>query len=191
MNNTYKNNIPSPYKTRERMDPIQEEITKSIGKNFNLTVVTEQDFETMALFKNIPGFVAFKTTLKKGNQLLSIGYGSAVLNRLNKFVERTVLFAKNASLIDAMVRSTKILDALSIMPNQKDVEDRDLEGRDSPAFYGDEDLQTATEKQRNFLSKLVENCDEEDKEEYLDALASPYLSKFQCSELIQKLMPVK
>jgi len=188
MNNAYKNNIPSPYKTR--MDPIQEEITKSIG-NFNLTVTTEQDLETMALFKNIAGFVAFKTTLKKGNQLLSIGYGSAVLNRLNKFVERTVLFAKNASLIDAMVRSTKILDALSIMPNQKDVEDRDLEGRDSPAFYGDEDLQTATEKQRNFLSKLVENCDEEDKEEYLDALASPYLSKFDCSELIQKLMPVK
>lgn len=189
--NTYKNNIPSPYKTRERMNPIQEEITKSIG-NFNLTVATEQDFETMALFKNIDGFVAFKTTLKKGNQLLSVGYGSAVLNRLNKFVERTVLFAKNASLIDAMVRSTKILDALSIMPNQKDLEYRDLEGRDSPAFYGEEDMpQYASQKQRNFLTKLIENCDEESKGEYISALASPYLSKFQCSELIQKLMPIK
>jgi hypothetical protein len=190
--NTYKNNIPSPYKTRERMDPIQEEISKNIS-SFSLTVTTEQDLETMALFKNIAGFVAFKTTLKKGTQLLSIGYGSAVCNRLNKFIERTVIFAKNSSLIDAMVRSTKILDALSIMPNQKDGEERDLEGRDSPAFYGDDDLpQTATDRQRNFLSKLVEkNCDEGDKEEYLDALASPYLSKFQCSELIQKLMPVK
>jgi len=189
--NTYRSNIPSPYKTRERINPIQEEITKNVG-NFNLTVTTEQDFETIALFKNIEGFVAFKTTLKKGNQLLSIGYGSAVLNRLNKFVERTVLFAKNSSLIDAMVRSTKILDALYVMPNQKDIEEKDLEGRDSPAFYGDEDLpQTATDKQRNFLTKLVENCDESEKEEYLSALASPYLSKFQCSELIQKLMPVK
>lgn len=189
--NNYKNSVPSPYK-RERLNPIQEEITKSISVgNFNLTVSTEQDFETMALFKNIPGFVAFKTILKKENQLLSIGYGSAVLNRLNKFVERTVLFAKNASLIDAMVRSTKILDALSIMPNQKDIGDKDLEGRDSQAFFGEEDLQTATEKQRNFLTKLVEKCDDSDKEEYLDALASPYLSKFQCSELIQRLMPVK
>ena len=187
--NNYKNNIPSPYKTR--VDPIQEEISKNIS-SFSLTVTTEQDLETMALFKNIQGFVAFKTTLKKGNQLLSIGYGSAVLNRLNKFVERTVLFAKNSSLIDAMVRSTKILDALSIMPNQKNSEERDLEGRDSPAFFGEDDLpQTATEKQRNFLSKLVEKCDEEDKEEFISALASPYLSKFQCSELIQKLMPVR
>ena len=187
--NTYKNNIPSPYKTR--VDPIQEEISKNIS-SFSLTVTTEQDLETMALFKNIAGFVAFKTTLKKGNQLLSIGYGSAVLNRLNKFVERTVLFAKNASLIDAMVRSTKILDALSIMPNQKDSEERDLEGRDSPAFFGEEDMpQYASQKQRNFLTKLVENCDDSEKEEYLDALASPYLSKFQCSELIQKLVPVK
>ena len=188
--NTYKNNIPSPYKTRERIDPIQEEITKNAG-SFNLTIVTEQDFETMKLFKNIPGFVAFKTTLSKENQLLSIGYGSAVLNRLNKFVERTVLFAKNSSLIDAMVRSTKILDALSIMPNQKDTEDRDTEGRDFQASYTEDLPQTATEKQRNFLSKLVEKCDEEDKEEYLSALASPYLSKFDCSELIKKLMPVK
>src|ERR1035437_10802116 len=111
--NNYKNSVPSPYKRQERLNPIQEEITKNLN-SFNLNVVTEQDFETMALFKNIPGFVAFKTTLKKENQLLSIGYGSAVLNRLNKFVERTVLFAKNSSLIDAMVRSTKILDALSI-----------------------------------------------------------------------------
>ena len=187
--NTYKNNIPSPYKTR--VDPVQEEISKNISI-FSLTVTTEQDLETMALFKNIQGFVAFKTTLKKGNQLLSVGYGSAVLNRLNKFVERTVLFAKNSSLIDAMVRSTKILDALSIMPNQKDTEDRDMEGQDFQSSYTGDLPQVCTEKQRNFLSKLVEkNCDEGDKEEYLDALASPYLSKFQCSELIQKLLPVK
>lgn len=188
--NTYKNNIPSPYKNRERIDPIQEEIAKNIN-SFNLTVTTEQDFETMKLFKNINGFVAFKTTLSKDNQLLSIGYGSAVLNRLNKFVERTVLFAKNSSLIDAMVRSTKILDALSIMPNQKDTEDRDMEGQDFRTSYTEDMPQYASQKQRNFLSKLVANCGEEDKEEYLDALASPYLSKFQCSELIQKLMPVK
>lgn len=189
--NTYKNQIPSSYKMRERISPIQEEITKNTS-TYNLKIIIEQDFETMKLFKNIHGFIAFKTTLSKEGQLLSIGYGSAVLNRLNKFVERTVLFAKNSSLIDAMVRSTKILDALSIMPDQKDIEDKDLEGRDSQALYGDDDLpQTATDKQRNFLTKLVENCDESDKEEYLSALASPYLSKFQCSELIQKLMPVK
>ena len=188
--NTYKNEVPSSYK-RERMNPIQEEIAKNTS-SYNLKIITEQDFETMALFKNITGFIAFKTTLSKGDQLLSIGYGSAVLNRLNKFVERTVLFAKNSSLIDAMVRSTKILDALYVMPNQKDIEDKDLEGRDSQVFYGEEDMpQVATEKQLNFAKKLIENCDEDEKEQYLEQISSPYFSKFQCSELIQKLMPVK
>src|SRR5688572_4471588 len=124
--NTYKNEVPSSYKTREGINPIKEEITKNTA-SYNLKIITEEDLETMALFKNIPGFIAFKTTLSKGDQLLSIGYGSAVLNRLNKFVERTVLFAKNSSLIDAMVRSTKILDALSIMPTNQRENEFDLE----------------------------------------------------------------
>jgi hypothetical protein len=52
--------------------------------------------------------------------------------------------------------------------------------------------QVATEKQLNFAKKLIENCDEEDKkEQYLEQISSPYFSKFQCSQLIQKLMPVK
>ncbi len=114
-----------------------------------------------------------------------------VLNRLNKFVERTVRFAYNASLVDAMVRSTKILDALYIMPNNQ--KEEDLEGRDKKAFYSENDLpQIATDKQRNFLTKLIdEQCDNDSKEEYLNHLKSPYLSKFECSELINSLLPVK
>ena len=42
---------------KDRVDPIQEEMAKNIS-NYNLTIITEQDFETMALFKNIPGFIS-------------------------------------------------------------------------------------------------------------------------------------
>jgi len=178
-----------------RNDPIQEEIAKNTG-SFNLSVTVEKDTEMINKFKHIPNFIAFKATLKKGNEIIGIGTGSAVLNRLNKFVERTVRFAYNASLVDAMVRSTKILDALYIMPvshKETDTPDEeDLEGRDRQAFFNDEDMpQIATEKQRNFLTKLIEKCDNPTKEKYLSQLESPYLSKFDCSLLINELIPVK
>ena len=191
MNTNYKNEIPTSFRMKERVNPIQEEIAKSLG-TFSLTVTVEKDTEMTNAFRHIPNFIAFKTTLKKDNNIIGIGTGASVLNRLNKFLDRTVLFAKNASLVDAMIRSTKILDALSIMPINQKESDIDLEQRDSPAFYGENDLpQVATEKQLNFAKKLIENCDEDEKEQYLEQISSPYFSKFQCSELIQKLMPVK
>ncbi|MFA6273630.1 MAG: hypothetical protein WC662_00535 [Candidatus Paceibacterota bacterium] len=175
-----------------RKNPIQEEMEKNI-ETFNITVTVEKDLEMTNKFSHIPNFIAFKTTLRKDNQVIGIGTGASVLSRLNKFLDRTVLFAKNSSLIDAIVRSTKVLDVLSIMPtNQKEIEEVDLEGRNKTAFFGDEDLpQEATSKQRNFLSKLVENCDDSIKKEYLEKLESPYLSKFEASELINSLLPVK
>lgn len=181
------------YKPRARReDPIQEEISRNIG-SFSLSVTVEKDEEMTRKFSHIPNFIAFKTTLSKGNTIIGIGTGASVLNRLNKFLDRTVLFAKNASLVDAMVRSTKILDALSLMPANQKEDEVDLEGRDRQTFFNDEDMpQVATDKQRKFLEKLVnEQCDDDSKKEYLKHLESPYLSKFDCSELIQQLMPVK
>ena len=192
--NTYKNEVPSSYK-RERIDPIQQEIAKNVG-TYNFQAVIEEDKETAFKLKNIPNSICFLCTLKIGNEVISIGRGSANLNRMNRGIERGTRYSFGNSIVDEVVRGIKNLDALYFKttdkPETKISEDKDLEGRDSPAFYGEDDIpQTATDKQRNFLTKLVENCDELEKEEYLSALASPYLSKFQCSELIQKLMPVK
>lgn len=181
--------------TNYRKDPIEEEIDKNTG-TFNLTVTVEKDTNMRNEFKHIQNFVAFKATLRKGDEVIGIGTGAAVLNRLNKFVERTVRFAYNASLVDAMVRSTKILDALYITPNNQKIDikddEEDLEGRDRQTFFNDEDMpQVATEKQRTFLTKLLVKCDNSTKEKYLNKLESPYLSKFDCSKLINELMPVK
>lgn len=193
MNQNYKNEVPSSYKTRERMNPIEEEVMRHIG-SFNLKVTIEKDLDMVNEFKHIQNFIAFKTTLRnENNEVIGIGTGTGVINRLNKFIERTCVFCKNASLIDAMMKSIKIIDALSIMPaNQRANNIPIEEDSDKPAFYGEDDLpQVATEKQLNFAKKLIENCDEDEKEQYLEQISSPYFSKFQCSQLIQKLMPVK
>ncbi len=189
MNNQNYKSYPSPFQMRQvRKSPIQEEIEKNIG-TYNLTAVIEEDKDTALKLKNIPNSICFLCTLKFKDEIIGIGRGMASLNRMNRGLERGVRYSFGNSLIDSMVRGVKNLDALYF---KTDNEEKDLEGRDSPAFYDEDDLpQTATDKQRNFLSKLVENCDEEEKEEYLSALASPYLSKFQCSELIQKLVPIK
>ncbi len=174
-----------------RIDPLQEEIIKNTG-SFTLNVTVEKDVEMTNKFSHIQNFIAFKTTLRKDNNIIGIGTGSAVLNQYNKFLSRTVRFAYGSSIVDSIVRSVKILDALSIMPASQKESEEDLEGRDSPAFYGENDMpQVATEKQLNFAKKLIENCGEEEKEQYLEQISSPYFSKFQCSELIKKLMPAR
>ena len=178
----------------KKLNPIEEEVLKNLG-TFNLKVTIEKDLDMIREFKHIENFIAFKTTLRnENNEVIGIGTGTGVINRLNKFIERTCIFCKNASLIDAMVKSIKIIDALSIMPNNQNQKGNevDLEGRDKQIFFSEEDLpQVATEKQLNFAKKLIENCDDDEKEQYLEQISSPYFSKFQCSELIQKLMPVK
>ena len=177
--------------TKYKTDPVQEEMMKNTG-SFTLTVIVEKDIEMTNTFKHIPNFIAFKTTLKRGDVVLSIGTGAGILNRLNKFLDRTVLFAKNASLIDAMVRSTKVLDALYLMPTNQKENEVDLEGRDKQVFYGDDDMpQYASQKQRAFLSQLLEKSNNSSKGEYLNHLNSPYLSRFDASEMISSLLPMK
>jgi nicotinamide mononucleotide adenylyltransferase len=115
---------------------------------------------------------------------------------MNRGIERGVRYSFGNSIVDSVVRGIKNLDALYFntinRSENKIQEEVDLEGRDSPAFFGEDDMpQAATEKQLNFAKKLIENCDEDEKEQYLEQISSPYFSKFQCSQLIQKLMPVK
>ena len=189
MNTNYNNSVKYPLQVRK--DPIEEEMMKKVG-TFNLVVTVEKDVQTLAQYKHIPNMVAFITKISKDNQLIGVGRSTAVLNRLNKFIERTVIFALNASFVDGMVRAARNLDALSIMSvSQKGSSEGDLEGKDKQSFFADEDLPAiATEKQKSFLMKLINSkCDDDSKGEYLTQLESPYLSKFQCSELINSLLP--
>lgn len=198
MNTPYKNEIPSPFQVKkyDRKDPLRADIERNIGK-FNLEVSVEEDKNTLALFKHVPGpIIAYIATLRKDSEVVGIGRGLSVLSKMNKYVDRAVRFAFNASLIDSVVHSTKALDALYLKTDtEKEVKasgEVDLERRDEPAFYSDSDMpQFATEKQRAFLLQLVEKCSTSSKDEYLEKLNSPYLSRFDASELISSLLPMK
>lgn len=193
--NTYKNEIPSPFQVKkyDRKDPLRADIERNIGK-FNLEITVEEDKNTLNLFKHVPGpIIAYIATLRKDSEVVGIGRGLSVLSKMNKYVDRAVRFAFNASLIDSVVHSTKALDALYLKTNTEKIPDEiDLEKRDEPAFYSDSDMpQYATEKQRTFLLKLVEKCSDSSKEEYQEKLNSPYLTRFDASEMISSLLPMK
>ena len=85
-------------------------------------------------------------TLKLGDSVLSIGRGTAVLNRMNKFVERGVRYAFNASLIDAVVRSSKTLDALYL----KTIDQKDT-GTQIEKLYENK----ISDNQKSYLRQLI------------------------------------
>ena len=182
MNQNYKPYISSPYQVQkkvivqEKKSPIQEEVEKNIG-TFNLTVQVEEDKDTISKFSHIENFIAFIATIKQGSETLGIGRGSAVLNRLNKWVSRGVRYAYCQSITDAIIRSVKTLDALYIQAT---------EPKDTNISVGEVDY--ATDKQKNYLRELIQaNVIDESKRKYWEAQINQ-LTKDEASEKIQSFV---
>jgi hypothetical protein len=117
---------------------------------------------------------------------------------MSKYVDRAVCYAFNASLIDAMVRSTKTLDAIYLnttskenYPSTKEILPEEIdEGRDKKAYFAnDDDLKYMSDKQKSFLTKLIsKKCNGSKREDYLNQIKSPYFSSFAASTLIKTLL---
>lgn len=203
MNTNYRNNYTPTFKQRFRNKSVaSEEINECVG-NYTFTALVEEDKEVLSLLKN-PFIIALKCTIKQGSVVLGIGRANSILSPKNRFLKNAVLYCWNAAIVDGISKTVRILNDLPLKgAKQKETKlsvgvkentkEPDLEGRDKKAFFSGKDMpQVATEKQKSFLSKLVsEQCDDDSKEEYLKQLESPYLSKFECSELINSLLPVK
>ena len=178
MNPTYTRSVPSPissfrtlsnkaFDIQDARHPVRDEISRSIGE-YNFTAVFEEDIQTIALFKHVPGLIAFICTLKRGTEVVGQGRGTAVLSKVNRYVDRTVRIAFNAALIDAVVRSTKALDVLNVditdnkgpaivAGDQRHVKDG-YTGLELPESFSEKPVsksQGITAKQRDFLRKLV------------------------------------
>lgn len=181
-------------KTNYKESLASEEIKECVG-DYNFTVLVEEDKEMLSLFRN-PFIIALKATIKQGGNVLGIGRANSILSPRNKFIKAAVLYTWNSALVDGISKTVKILNTLPLKANEQpiaaedDIEEPDLEGRDRTAFYGNEEMpQYATDKQKTFLTKLVSSkCDIPTKEDYLNRLKSPYLTKFDCSELINSLL---
>ena len=179
MKTAYKPSLISPFHmmTKKALDtqnkdhPIQEEIHKSLG-TFTFSATFERDTHSLEIFKNIPGIVCYICTLRKGDQVIGEGRGTAVLGKVNKYLERTVRYAFNSSLIDAVARSTKMIDALYL---------------DGPAV--EEEMKVVenpiTDKQKSYLTELIKNNVDDEGERNRWMLDIPKLSKDEASEAIQ------
>lgn len=182
-NTTYKNQIRSPFQVRtfNRKDPLREEIEKNIG-TFNLTATIEEDNNTLSLFKHVPGpIIAYICTLRKGTEIVGIGRGSAILSRINKFVDRAVRYAFNASVIDSVVNSTKALDALYL----KGLSQKDIPILNEQTNEVDYTSDLATDKQKSYLRELINININDEKERSGWESQIEELTREEASEKIQ------
>lgn len=153
------------FDVQDARHPVRNEISNSIGE-YSFKAVFEEDIQTINLFKHIPGLIAFICTLKRDAEIIGQGRGTAVLSKVNRYVDRTVRIAFNSALIDAVVRSTKGMDVLNMditgskgpaiaVEDERSVKDG-YTGLELPETFDRKPVsQGITEKQKGFLRKLV------------------------------------
>jgi hypothetical protein len=165
--------------------PVHREVVKNTG-TMNLAVEVKEDTQTISDLKHIEGVIAFVVFLKIGNELIGVGRSVSVVGKMNKYFEKTILYTKNAAIIDAVVKSVKILDARNLdLPGQlnsgimldKEYRVKKVENSDS-----------ITEKQKKYLMQLIhQNCtDKKESESLVNQLDD--MSSFEASEQIKSFI---
>lgn len=173
MENINYRSVPSPFQTRPKLDPVKEAIAKNECK-FSLEVSIQEDKETALQLKDLPGpIIAYKCTIRRGSQVLGIGRGSNILSKINKWVDRSVRYTLNASIIDSIVQSVKALDVLYLRDNGEVLTQETTE------------IEYASDKQKSYLRELIRsNVFDESKRKYWESQIEQ-LTKEEASEKIQ------
>jgi hypothetical protein len=168
-----------------------EEISAAIGV-YDFRVTVETDKENLSALDNSPFIIAFKATISQGKKTLGIGRANSILSPKNKYIKSATIYCFNAAIVDGFSKAVKILDNLPLKADDSKEEleeEPDLEGRDKPAYFtNDDNLKYASDKQRSFLKKLVSKCKDSNKNQYEQKLQSPYLSSFEASAIIKNLL---
>lgn len=176
----------SAFNVQDERHPARKEVLKTIG-SYNFTAEIQEDTQALALFKR-PGLIAFVCTLKRNkgeeSEVLGQGRGVAILNKLNRYVEKTIQAAASAALVDAVVKSTKVLDTLGIemtVPVKASVSIGE-------AYQAKEDEtdEAATSKQIDYLKMLISTNIEDDSERERFIAHVDQLTKSEASQAIQK-----
>src|SRR3989338_5454683 len=173
MQNVNYRPVPSPFQARQKLDPVQEAIQKNECK-INLELSIQEDKETAIQLKDLPGpIIAYKCTIRKGSQLLGIGRSSNILSKINKWVDRSVRYTLNASIIDSMIQSVKALDVLYLKENGEVLTQETI------------GIDYASDKQKSYLRELIRaNIFDEGKRKYWESQIEQ-LTKDEASEKIQ------
>lgn len=194
MNTIYKKPIPSPmrpYQVAQKMafdvqnakHPARQEVLKNVGK-YELTAEFTEDGPTLSLFKHIPGLIAYICTLSntKTGSILGQGRGTAVLSKINRYVDRSVAVARNASLIDSVVRATKAMEALNLGANDQGDDATPIDGTsEAKASY------TGIELPESFNEKPTQRMISTKQKEYLRGLVAKIKDEFQRDRFLSEL----
>lgn len=168
-----------------------EEIKECVG-SYNFIVKVEADKETLSALENSAFIISLKATILQGKKVLGIGRANSILSPKNKYIKSAVIYCFNAAIVDGFSKAVKILDNLPLKsdaPKESLEKEPDLEVRNNQAHSNNEDsTKYASDKQRNFLKKLVSKCKDSNKREYEHKLESPYLSSFEASKIIKNLL---
>lgn len=132
--------------TQDKEHPARKEIRRVLGI-YQLTAEVTEDKQTLDTLGHIPGLIAFICNIKRDGELIGTGRGSAVLNGMQKFIARTVHFAFNSSVLNAVAQSTKAIDSMA-NPNVNEL------GIEEPV-QDDVIREKISDKQRSFLTTLV------------------------------------
>jgi hypothetical protein len=178
----YKTRVASPFPVATRqpqkvkLDPVREEVNKLLG-TYQFSATFELDTQTAATLKHIPGVIAFICTIRKGDQIIGQGRGTTAINQINRFIVRTINYAFNASLVDAVIRATKLLDIY-----RPDIKPHSWGGSDTAG----DSFDCITDKQKSYLTELIQNNvnDEDEREGWLSQLDE--LTREEASQAIQR-----
>jgi len=159
--------------TQDEKNPIHQEIMRQSGV-LNFVVEVREDKETVKDLKHINGgVVAFICFLKLSGELIGVGRSVSVIDdKTTKYFQKNVTYTKNASIIDAVVKSVKILDSLhsETIPQQNSGIKLD-ESYQVKVSAGTDSI---TEKQKNYLMTLIRTNVAENKRSELEKQMSKY-----------------
>ena len=126
------------YDVQDKKNPIRAAIEQCLGTH-TITAVIEEDMQTITTM-GVDGLVSFLCTLSENGRILSQGRGSVVMSPTNRFIQKAVACAFNASVADAALRASRVLDMI-----------RDKTG----TVEETNETEPATEKQREHLQQLI------------------------------------
>jgi len=146
---------------------------RSIEGEYTVTARFEEDKETVRTLPKLKGLIAFLCTLERDGEVIGQGRGSALLSSTNRYMDRLLRTAFNSALVDAVIRSAKVLDTFS-GPVQQELPEEVQNAQ-----------QQATEKQVRYLEQLIQGLpDEREREHWQQQLTA--LTKQEASDLIAR-----
>lgn len=174
--------IEKSLNTLDQRHPVNDEIRKCVGV-YNFSATIEQDMATLQKFSHIPGIISFICTIRLNDIIVGEGRGTSVLSKVNRYIERTTRYSFNASLLDAMAKSLKMLDALQLdvsnQSNETTIVRKEPVANNSKLYI--------TEKQKGYILELVKKRvkDKEERDRWQRTLDN--FTREEASEAIQTL----